>query len=264
MAGQQLDLFSQTAAAADREPQATPPRPVAAELDDDALLAAIPDAGLIDGPQLPHEAGRRRLAQAVPALESLCRRFTGFGRDRAVPEQVAALDALAMIGGRDAADAVARIIVKGAVQGPTLATAVATAARLQSRLPADVGAELLRHADARLRADACRLAPASPALIAILLDLLADVDADVRASAACALGRLGRPEAQAPLVRLLRLAPTLEVIDAVAAVADEDCMILLARIARTVPQLSEAARAALDAIDHPRAQQLITGMMRGR
>ena len=57
------------------------------------------------------------------------------------------------------------------------------------------------------------------------------------ASAACALGRLGRPEVRGPLVRLLRVAPTLDVIDAVTAVADEECMILLARIARTVPQL---------------------------
>ncbi|MDG4603597.1 MAG: HEAT repeat domain-containing protein [Defluviicoccus sp.] len=260
MSGQQLDLFSVHGISPDREPQptASAPRPVAAELDDDALLAAIPDAGLADGPALAYEAGRRRLAAAVPVLERLCRRFTGFGGDRAVPEQVAALDALAAIGGREASDAVARIITKGAVQGPTLAIAVATAARLQSRLPADVGAVLLRHADARLRADACRLAPASPPIIAILLDLLADVDAGVRASAACALGRLGRPEARVPLARLLRVAPTLDVIDAVTLVADEECMILMARIVRTVPQLAEAARAALDAVDHPRARQLIS------
>ena len=264
MSAEQLDLFSQTVAATDCEPQAMAPRAVAAELDDDALLAAIPDAGLADGPALAHEAGRRRLAAAVPALERLCRRFTGFGRDRAVPEQVAALDALAMIGGRDAADAVARIIVKGAVQGPTLATAVATAALLQSRLPTDVVAAFLRHASPAVRADACRLAPASPAVIAILLKMLADEDADVRASAACALGRLGRPEARVPLSRLLRLAPTLEVIDAITAVGDEEWMILLARIVRTVPQLAEAAHAALDAIDHPRARQLIGGMMQRR
>ncbi len=265
MSGQQFDLFSATGSAPAREAQPTSraPRLVAAELDDDALRAAIPDAGLADGPALAHEAGRRRLAAAVPALERLCRRFTGFGRDRAVPEQVAALDALAMIGGRDAGDAVARIIVKGAVQGPTLATAVAIAARLQSRLPADVGRVLLRHGDAHLRAEACRLAPASPAVIAILLDLLTDVDADVRASAACALGRLGRLEARVPLVRLLRVAPTLEVIDAVTGVADEDCMILLARIARTVPQLAEAARAALEAVDHPRARQLLAAIPAG-
>lgn len=264
MSAEQLDLFSQTVAATDCEPQAMAPRAVAAELDDDALLAAIPDAGLADGPALAHEAGRRRLAQAVPALERLCRRFTGFGGDRAVPEQAAALDALAMIGGRDAADAVARIITKGAVRGPALATAVATAACLQSRLPAEVGAVLLRQADSRVRADACRLAPASPAVIAILLDLLADVDAGVRASAACALGRLGRPEARVPLARLLRVAPTPDVIDAVTAVADEECMILLARIMRTVPQLANAAHAALDAVDHPRARQLIAGMRRMR
>lgn len=109
-----------------------------------------------------------------------------------------------------------------------------------------------------------RCAPASPAVITILVDLLDDLDADVRTSAACALGRLGKPEARVPLARLLRVTPTLEVIDAVTAVADEECVILLARIARTVLHLAEAAHAALDAVDHPRARQLIAGMMQGR
>ena len=52
---------------------------------------------------LAAEAGRRRLAAAVPSLETLCRRFSGFGIDRMVPEQAAALQALAAIGGREAA-----------------------------------------------------------------------------------------------------------------------------------------------------------------
>jgi hypothetical protein len=197
----------------------------------------------------------------VPVLERLCRRFTGFGVDRMVPEQAAVLDALAAIGGRDAAEAVARAITKGAVQGPTLANAVAAAVRLRSRLPADVVVALLKNPSPGIRADACRCAQASRAVNTILVELLDDVDADVRASAACALGRLGRTEARAPLARLLHGAPTLEVIDAVTAVADEECIILLARIARIVPHLAEAACAALDGIDHPRARQLIGAIM---
>ena len=42
-----------------------------------------------DGPALALEAGRRGLVTAVPALEELCRRFAGFGLERAVPERVA-------------------------------------------------------------------------------------------------------------------------------------------------------------------------------
>ena len=81
-----------------------------------------------------------------------------------------------------------------------------------------------------------------------------DVDPDVRLAAACALGRsVARPE----LVRLLRETPSLEVIDAVTTLADEDCVVLLGRIARTLPDLQEAALDALQAIDHPRATQIL-------
>lgn len=266
MSGQQLDLFSPTAAAADRQPQPAPrpPKPAAADLGDDALLAAIPASGLADGPALALEAGRRRLATAVPVLERLCLRFTGFGVDRAVPEQAAALEALAMIGGADAAGVVARMIARRVVLGPTLAVAVAAAVRLQASLPADVVAALLRHASPAVRADACRCARPSPAVIPILVDLLDDLNADVRASAACALGRLGRPEARAALAGMLRVAPTPEVIDAVTGVADEEFVILLARIARTVPPLAAAALDALDAVDHPRARQLIASIIARR
>jgi hypothetical protein len=38
---------------------------------------------------------------------------TGFGIDRMVPEQAAALRALGVIGGREAAQAVSRLIVRG-------------------------------------------------------------------------------------------------------------------------------------------------------
>jgi hypothetical protein len=264
--GQQLDLFSPAAAAAEGWQQPTPrsPRPAAAELDDEALLAAIPASSLADGPALAREAGRRRLAAAVPVLERLCGRFTGFGVDRTVPEQAAALEAFAMIGGAEAADVVARMITRRVVQGPTLAVAVAAAARLKSSLPADVVAALLRHTRPEVRADACRCARAWPAVIPILVDLVHDIDAGVRTSAACALGRLGRAEARAELARLLRVAPTPEIIDAVTLVADEECVILLARIARTTPPLADAALDTLDAVDHPRARQLIASIVAKR
>src|SRR5439155_15055772 len=94
------------------------------DLDDEALIAAIPTSNLDDSTALTVEAARRRLAAAIPALENLCRRFAGFGIDHMVPEQSAALRALAVIGGRDAAQAVSQLIVQGAVQGPALCLAV--------------------------------------------------------------------------------------------------------------------------------------------
>ena len=54
------------------------------------------------------------------------------------------------------------------------------------------------------------------------------------------------------LLRLLRSVPSAEVIAAVAAVADEECIVLLGRIAQTMPELSAAALDALATIDDPR------------
>jgi hypothetical protein len=88
--------------------------PAATVLDDQALIAAIPDSNLADSIALAAEAGRRQLAPAVPSLETLCRRFSGFGIDRMVPEQAAALQALAAIGGREAAQAVPGAVPRGA------------------------------------------------------------------------------------------------------------------------------------------------------
>jgi HEAT repeat protein len=262
MTGRQLDLF----ASSDVPPRSParrsgPPQSlVPSDLGDEALIAAITEANLADAPLLAAEAGGRRLAAAVPALEAVCRRFAGFGLDRAIPEQVTALEALAAIGGPAAAGAVARIITRGEVQGPAVRVAVSAAARLDSELPVAVVMALLRHADPSVRAAACRCVRTWPETIPVLVDLLDDLNCLVSASAACALGRLGRPEARPALVSLLRLAPSPEVIEAVAPVADEDCVVLLARVVRTRPDLASTAIEALDRIDHPRAAKVLAAL----
>jgi len=240
-------------------PRARPPA-AAEDLVDEALIAAIPGSSLSESNALAAEAGRRQLHAAVPALETLCRRFAGFGVDHRVPEQVAALNALVMIDGRDAADAVARLIVRGAVQGPALSVAVGVAARLRSRLPVEVLRSLLRHADPGVRADACRCARRSPELISLTVDLLDDLDRVVARSAACALGQMGRTEARPMLLSLLREEPSEEVIEAVSSIADEDCVVLLGKIARSAPELSDAALDALEGMDHPRAGAIATAI----
>lgn len=256
MSEQQLDLFASSPVEAEPPAparQRAGPRPAAA-LDDQALIAAIPESTLSDSVALTTEAGRRGLAAAVPSLEMLCRRFSGFGIDRMVPEQAAALEALAVIGSREAAQVVSRLIVRGAVQGPALALAVGTAARIGSSLPADVLRSLLRHPDPGVRAGACGCARRHPELIAVMIDLLEDLNRDVAKSAACALGQIGRTEARPSLIRWLRDAPSEAIIDAVSSIADEECIVQLGRIARTRPALSEVALDALENIDQPRAQ----------
>ncbi|MGH6898455.1 MAG: HEAT repeat domain-containing protein [Geminicoccaceae bacterium] len=254
----QLDLFSASGIPPENhaQPNIGQPEIVPADLDDDALIAAIPAAGIADAPALAAEAGRRRLVAAIAALEQLCLRFAGFGLERAVPEQVAALQALALIGGPESAQTVARLITRSIVQGPTRKVAVGIAAQLRSALPAETALALLQHADPEVRADACRCTGAWPAAIPVLLELTDDSDGNVRVAAFCALGRLGSREARPALTRLLRDAPSLEIIEAMPRIADEDCVILLGRIVRTQPALADAARDALEMIDHPRARQI--------
>jgi hypothetical protein len=258
MPQQQLDLFD----AAGFRPDCTVPaeaeraRLTPGALDDEALGAAIQRASLVDCRALAAEAGRRRLARAVPALEALCRRFKGFGVEHAIPEQTAALHGLALIGGRDSAQAAARIIVDQVVQGPGLRTAANVAAEIGSILPSAVVVSLLRHPDPEIRASACRCARLGPEAISLMIELLGDLNGVVATAAACSLGRMGRIEGRPALALLLRQSPSIEAIDAASAVADEECLVLLGRIARNRPELADAALSALESIDDPRAAQI--------
>lgn len=264
MLEQQLDLFSGAGIPVEQLlSQGLALRPAATDLDDEVLIAAIPLANLGDCAALAAEAARRRLAAAIPSLEALCRRFSGFGINHMVPEQSAALRALAEIGSRDAAQAVSRLILRGAVHGPGLGLAVAVAAQLHATLPVDVLRSLLRHADPDIRANACRCVCRQPELIAVMIDLLDDLNQAVAKSTACALGQMGRIEARPMLASLLREEPSEVVIDAVSSVADEECIVLLGRIARSTPALSDAALNTLENIDHHRASAIAIAI-RGR
>ena len=132
----------------------------------------------------------------------------------------------------------------------------AAAARLGAKLPAGAVMDLLRHHDPQIRADACRFAHPWREAIPLLRDLLDDLHSDVGRAAACALGQMGRSEVRPLLARYLREKPSVEVIDAMAPLADEDCVILLGRVARAVPELSGTVLSALDAIDHPQAEKI--------
>jgi HEAT repeats len=261
-AGEQLDLFRVSPSRAEWDlPSGTAGRVTACDtLDDDSLLAAIPAAGMRETLALVAETGRRRLPAAIPVLEALCRRFAGFGADRIVPEQAAALDALVLIGGSDAAQTLARLIAKRIVQGRCLRQAVAAAARLEARLPLSAVMELLRHDEPQIRADACRCTRRWGAAVLLLRELLDDLHRDVRIAAACALGRMGRSEVRGLLVGYLREEPTAELIDAIAPIADDECIVLLGRLARSMPHLSECAIEALHSTDRPRADGIIAAL----
>ena len=249
----QLDLFADRTAAPSPTTSAAAPRIVAQDLSDSALISAISDAALADAQALAAEAGRRGLGDATPALAALCNRFVGFGVDRRIPEQIAALDALCVIGGAEASRSLSRMIARGIVQGPNLAAAVIAAARLGVKLNSDVARPLLRNAEPSVRAAACACVRAGGEIVATLIELLADLNGEVATAAACALGRMGRIEALDPLKRRIVAMPSPRVIDALARVADEEAIVFLARLGRSRPELTGAVLLALDEIDHAKA-----------
>jgi HEAT repeat protein len=252
---EQLDLFSGAGAGPPVFENASigwaPVDP--SRLDDASLIVAIERASQAEAPGLAREAARRGLADAVPALETLCRRFSGFGLDREVTEQVAALSGLASLGGAAAREAVTRLIVSGSVRGPGSRVALEAASGLGCRLPPDRVAAFLRDDDPRVREAACRCARGEAGTIAALIELLTDLHPTVTHAAAIALGRLGRREATARLSWLLRTAPSAEIVEAVAGIAGEDEWVRLGQTAAMHPDLAEAVLRALEESEEPRA-----------
>jgi hypothetical protein len=256
----QLDLFAGSGEAPPAEPAAMERTPLdPARLSDTDLIAALPGARQAEASGLVAEAVRRRLPDAVPALEALCRRFAGFSRDREVTEQVAALRGLVSLNG---GEVVTRLIVAGAVDGPGLRVALEAAAELGCRLPADRVAASLCSDDPRVREAACRCARGGPEVVKGLVDLLTELHGSVKHAAALALGRLGRREGHAVLVELLQTAPSQEVVGALAGIAEDDDWVRLGRTALRVRDLAKNVLAVLEESEDPRAMAVAEGVRR--
>jgi HEAT repeat protein len=230
------------------------------ELSDEELIAALPEATLADACALAAEAGTRRLSAAIPALVTLCNRFVGYGIDVGVPEQAAALEALGVIGGPEASRAVVQLIVKRIVQGPTLVVATAVASQVGVIFPTDIALAFLRDSNPSVRALTCACVRAEYEVVATLIAMLDDPDGEVSAAAACALGRMGRVEARIHLKRYLTQRPSGRVVEAVAAVADDEAIVLLARVGRARPDLAHSIISTLEEIDSPRAASAALGL----
>lgn len=260
--GLQLDLFSGAGAPAP-EPEETGWAPLdPARLSDSELIAVLPRARQAEAPGLVAETARRALQDAIPALEALCRRFSGFGLDREVTEQMAAIGGLASLGGGAARDAVTRLIASGSVRGPGVRRALEVASGMGCRLPPNQVAGFLRDDDPGVREAACRCARGGAETVAALIDLLSDLHGSVTHSAALALGRLGRREGSEMLRRLLRTAPSADVIWALAGIAGEDDWVLLGQAAVRMPALAGMVLEVLGESEEARAAAVAEGVRR--
>ena len=140
--------------------------------------------------------------------------------------------------------------------------ATTVASQLGVIFPTDIALAFLRDSNPSIRALACACVRAGYEIVAALIAMLDDPDGEVSAAAACALGRMGRVEARIHLKRYLAQRPSGRVVEAVAAVADDEAIVLLARVGRARPDLALSIISALEEIDNARAASAASGLKR--
>ena len=256
----QLDLFTERGRKGRRES----PRPPAAEtglavaaLADDELTAMIARAELWNVEALCSEAVTRSLESAVPALESLWRRFSGFGMGVPLLEQVAVLRSLGALKGAAARTALKRIVLSDGLPESLLPEALQAAADAGLALPGASVGRLLGHDGAAIRAPAYELAVRAGLRGDLLLQGLSDQCACIRRRVAVAMGNRGDREARGALLQELAANPSPAVIEAIATIMDEDVIVHLGRCADRHPALRRMVIDVLRDLDSPRARRLV-------
>ncbi len=220
---------------------------------DDDLLEAIPMAGLSNVDALCSEVVGRSLLTAVPALETLWRRFTGFGPNKPFRQQLAVINTLARLDGARSHVALRRIVLSRTLPGSLLPMALQAAIQTRLALPAVFIEPLLAHEEITVRHAAFSLALRSAVSIDRLREGLQDPTDGIRRAAGIALGFRGDTKARQTLLQELSRSPTLEVIEAITAVWDEDVIVHLGRCAHYHPHLAGAVFDALHDIGTRRA-----------
>ena len=264
----QPDLFDErgpidagsVAVAAKAAPEASPD---AAGLSDAALVALLPQASMSNVEALCSEVLSRRLVTAVPALENLWRRFAGFGMRMPLVEQRAVLGTLARLEDTHACTALRGIVLSKDLPASLLPLAMRAAAEAALSLPAGFVGPLLAHEDEAVRAPAFALAPRAGVPVELLREGLDDPSAPVRRLAAIALGIAGDAAAVAPLVAELASDPSVEAIEALTMIGDEDAIVHLGRCAENHPALAGTVLDALREMDSARAQRLVRHLTAG-
>ena len=257
-AQRQLDLFAERGGV---EPRRSPqsaassaPAPAVDTLSDEDLLELIPNAGPSNVETVCSEVVSRSLQAAVPALEALWQRFSGFGIEKPLREQIAVVDTLERLGGADARSALKGIMLSRALPASLLPTALQAAVSAGLALPAPFVDPLLDHEDAAVRGAAFALAAGAHVPADRLHASLSVRSPADRRAAAVALGLRGDSRARQPLFDELERSPAPEIIEAVAAVWDDDAIVRLVRCARRHPRLAGAVLDALRDIGSPRAE----------
>ncbi len=185
------------------------------------------------------EVERRREATAAPLLVRVCRRHAGFDRSRAVPEVVAALNALTAVGAADAAPAIMRLVEQGALGHASVAAALRYFASVRHRPAAVLLHPYLDDDEAEVREAACTLAAVigTRSNIERLLELCKDTSAEVIDAALIALGNLGHRPVKKVLESRLQTAAIdkiPKIVEALVPVSDAETAVSVGRLVERI------------------------------
>lgn len=255
----QPDLFDERRWADAGSRPAGPSRPASpapASLSDDGLIGRLADASPSDIDALCAEIAVRSLQAAVPALELLWRRFHGFGIDRPLREQCAVLETLARLSGPEARAALRRIVLSPGLPTALLPDALRAAADAGLALPASFVAGFLGHADAAARRAAFDLAPGARVPTLRLRDGLSDPEPSIRRAAAVAMANGGDASGRDVLLAELASAPSIDIVEALGAIGDDEAIVALGRCAMRHPAFAPGVIAALRDMGNARAERL--------
>ena len=255
-APRQLDLFAERGRVIPHyvpEPKDSPTAAPVGTLTDDDLIESVPKAGPTNVDAVCSEIVSRSLEAAVPALEALWGRFSGFGTEKPLREQLAVLETLARLGGTDARSTLREIVLSKGLPASLLPAALQAAASAGLALPAEFVDPLLGHEHETVRGAAFVLAARTGVPVDRLREGLSDRSAAIRRLAAIALGLRGDTRARQPLYDELARLPSTELIEAISVIWDDDAIVHLGRCARRHPRLAGAVLDALRDIASPRA-----------
>ena len=227
--------------------------PDIAGFSDRELLARLEEASPRDIEGLCAEVLSRSLADAVPLLESLWRRFVGFGITKPFREQVCVLRTLAGLDHESARAALKRIVPSQELPASLHGVALQAAAQARLTVPPDSLQPFLRHSDPDVRAAAFRLSRQARLPPDLLRAGLKDPSAAVRREAAITLGLRGIRDARAILLDELARRPSNTLITALAAIGDDDVIVHLGRCAAAQPAHADLIADLLEEMDDPRA-----------
>ena len=229
-------------------------------LDDEGVLRQLPYAGVGDVQPLCNIVVERRFGdRALPALELLWCRFSGFGKDRIVVEQKVVIETLARLDTQEARARLARIVTERDLPRPLLITGLRAARSASLKLPKPFVASLMDDHEPQVRELAIVLSELAGPDIARLKACLADPQYAVRKAAAIVMGKLGfdADEARTILLSELRRCPMTAVINALLAIADDDIAVHLGRCAQTHPEFAEIIMIGLEDMETDISRKIV-------